>query len=427
MNLQQTSTDGPGLTYVVHFAEVALKGKNRPEFMKLLRRNISNSLIGLDPVVRHADGRFLVTAKGDGKELESRLSKVFGVAWYARAAVVSRDYQSISEAVLSEASSERGATFRIHARRSDKAFPMTSQELASKLGAEVAASSGMKVDLSDPQVTIHADIAASMAFVYSSKHRGLGGLPVGCAGRVIHLFSGGIDSPPAAWLLMKRGARPVYLHFYLAPTPQYAIDSKVSRLVRILSEYGGKSTLVLVPFAEYQASTLDAPGDFEPSLFRRFMRMAAEKVAPIFGASAVSTGDSLSQAASQTIWNMAAFDRGSTLPILRPLLTYDKEEVISLAKSIGTYEASLEEYRDCCAIVTKHPRTRTSPDSIDRLAKQFEFDALAERALGAGTVVAHDPTDGATKVIPLAEIISKRAGHESDEESPVVASPLGDP
>ena len=415
------------MTYVVHFAEVALKGKNRPEFMKLLRRNISNSLVRFNPLVQHADGRFLVTARGDSLELESGLSKVFGVAWFARAAVVSRDYQSISSAVLSEASSDRRTSFKIQARRSDKAFPMTSQELASKLGAEVAAVSGMKVDLSEPELTIHADVAASKAFVYSSKRKGLGGLPVGCAGRVIHLFSGGIDSPPAAWLLMKRGARPVYLHFYLAPTPQYAIESKVPELVRILSQYGGKSTLILVPFAEYQASTLDAPGDFEPSLFRRFMRLTAEKVAPLFGASALSTGDSLSQAASQTIWNLAAFDRGSSLPILRPLLTYDKEEVISLAKSIGTYDVSLEEYKDCCSIVTRHPRTRTNPDSIDELARRFEFDALSDRSLKEGTVVAHDPSDGRTRVVPLADIASKRARSESDEEAPVVAPALNDP
>jgi tRNA uracil 4-sulfurtransferase len=234
-------------------------------------------------------------------------------------------------------------------------------------------------------------------------------LPLGTAGRVMHLFSGGIDSAPAAWLMMKRGSIPVYLHFYLAPTSEYALQSKVLSTVKVLSDYLGKSTLVLVPFADYQLSAGGAPEDLEPSLFRRFMRVTAEALAPYFGASAISTGDSLSQAASQTIWNLASFDAGSSLPVLRPLLSYDKEEVVSLAKRIGTYDLSIQEYKDCCAIVTRHPKTRVKSVVVDRYAERIGFQGLAASSIDKGTLVAYNPYNRSLTTSPLSEMQPRQA------------------
>ena len=239
--------------------------------------------------------------------------------------------------------------------------------------------------------------------VYAGMRAGPGGLPVGTAGRVMLLFSGGIDSPVASWLLMKRGCMPVYVHFYLAPSPAAALESKITKLVKVLSAYGGKSTLVLVPFAEYQLATAGKAEELEPSLFRRFMRMACESLAPWFGASAIGTGDSLSQAASQTLWNLAAFDGGSTVPILRPLLTFDKEEIIGLAKSISTYEPSLEEYKDCCAIVTRHPRTRLKAAAIDEAVERLGLRKLVWEVVERSTLVTYNPVKGGLKSVPLAD------------------------
>lgn len=261
----------------------------------------------------------------------------------------------------------------------------------------------MKVDLTNPEVVIRVDVTKSNAFVYSNKTPGPGGLPVGTAGRVLHLFSGGIDSPVAAWLLMKRGCVPVYLHFYLAPTPRNALDSKVTKQVKVLSSYGGKSTLILIPFAEYQLATAEGPGDLEPSLFRRFMRMTAEALAPALGAVAVSTGDSLSQAASQTLWNLASFDHGSSLPILRPLLAYDKDEIIGMARRISTYDLSLEEYKDCCAIITRHPRTRVKSDLVDEYVRRLRLPELVQTVLDQGTLVSYNPVGDVLKSSNLAE------------------------
>jgi len=390
---------------------VALKGKNRPEFVRILRRNLKRAVAALgEATVESREGRVILETKGEASQVESALSKVFGVAWFAKASMVERDYESIRSAVIDGAKKEEGS-FKVAARRSDKSFPIGSMELGRRLGEEVIEQTGRPAQLSDPSTTIHVDVLHDHALVYAAKTQGPGGLPVGTGGRVAHLFSGGIDSPVAAWLLMKRGCRPVYVHFYLAPSPDYALESKVARIMRLLTDYSGRSSLMLIPFAEYQLATAGAPSDSEPSLFRRFMRVTAEELASTFGASAVSTGDSLSQAASQTLWNMAVFDSGSNYPVLRPLLGYDKEEIVQLAKKIGTYEPSIEEYRDCCAIITRHPKTRVKRELIDSLSESLGFPALAKRCIALGTLAQFDRRNPGPEVTPLQEIIERRKLH----------------
>ncbi len=388
--------------FVAHYSEVALKGNNRPEFVRALRRSINTALSGLEHSLVHSGGRFIVEVDASREEGAARLSHVFGIAWFAPVEVVPQDYGKILEAVLDAGRATPAQTFKISPRRSDKTFPMRSQELAAKLGAEVAKVTGMAVDLSAPERSIHVDIFPGSALVYSERSRGLGGLPLGTAGRVMHLFSGGIDSPVAAWLMMKRGARPVYLHFYLAPTPRAAVESKITRLVKCLSAYEGKSTL-LVPFADYQLATAGVPGELEPCLFRRFMRMTAEALAPRFGASAISTGDSLSQAASQTLWNIASFDEGSSIPILRPLLTYDKDEIVALARRIGTFDLSLEEYKDCCAMITKHPRTRVKGAVLSEYVARFGLQDLVWKSVEKATLVTYNAAGDVLRSSPFAE------------------------
>lgn len=393
--------------FVVHYSEVALKGNNRPEFVRAFRKNINKALHGIDHEGVFTEGRLLITSDADPDEISRRLGRVFGVSWFAPVTRVKQDYSSMLEVALDSAKSTAGKSFKIVPRRTDKAFPLTSQQLANSLGAEVEKRTGLEVDLKNPDLAIHVDVVRGGALVYTDKRRGVGGLPLGTAGRVMHLFSGGIDSPVAAWLLMKRGTRPVYLHFYLAPTPASALDSKITRLVKVLSEYGGKSTLVLVPFAEYQLATAGVPADLEPSLFRRFMRMVAEGLAPRFEATAVSTGDSLSQAASQTIWNLASFDSGSSLPILRPLLTYDKDEIVGLARKIGTYDMSLEEYKDCCAMITRHPRTRLKAELVSEYVHRFALQDLVWRSVDKATIVTYNPAGAVLKHFPLTESAPK--------------------
>jgi thiamine biosynthesis protein ThiI len=407
--------------HVVHYSEVALKGKNRPEFLRALRHNILRALAGLQPKVSLRDGRFIVQADGPAAELEERLSSVFGIAWFAPVSVVPSTYAAIQEEVLRQARLASQPSFRISPRRSDKSFPVGSSELAARLGSEVVKTTGMKVNLVQPGIDIHVDVITREALVYSAKISGPGGLPVGTAGRVMHLFSGGIDSPVAAWLLMKRGCRPVYVHFYLAPTPESALDSKIMRLIKVLSRFGGRSTLVLIPFTEYQLAASRETEGLEPSLFRRFMRLTAEALAPKFRAAAIATGDSLSQAASQTLWNLGAFDDGACLPVLRPLLTFDKDEIIDMARKIQTYDISIEDYKDCCSIITRHPLTRVKSAVISEWAERLRFDDLVSRSIEHGTLVAWDPTAGKAKVTPLGGFLgeaSRRRAAENALEGP---------
>jgi thiamine biosynthesis protein ThiI len=392
-----------GTQFVAHYSEVALKGNNRPEFVKALRRNINRSLAGIDHSLTHSGGRFIIDVTGDSKHVPLRLSHVFGISWFAPVSAIPQEYSMIVGSVLECAESAEGRTFKISPRRSDKSFPMNSQELAAKLGAEVVKHTGKSVNLSDPDLSIHVDVVRGKVLVYTDRTKGPGGLPLGTAGRAVHLFSGGIDSPVAAWLMMRRGTKPIYLHFYLAPTPRAAVDSKITKLLKVLSAYEGKSTLVLVPFTDYQLTTMGVPGELEPSLFRRFMRMTAEWLAPRFGAVAVSTGDSLSQAASQTLWNLASFDQNATLPILRPLLTYDKDEIIALARRIGTYELSLEEYKDCCAMITRHPKTRVKGTLISEYVRRCGLEDLVGQTVEKATLVSYNPVRDSLKASPLAE------------------------
>ncbi len=400
-------------TFVVHYSEVALKGKNRPEFARALTRNIKRALWGMNATVSQSESRIFVEVDDREQEVAEKLSRVFGVSWFAPASSVPPDYESVRDATLRCAVSLPGRTFRISARRSDKSFPMTSGELDRTLGSEVVGLTARPVDLSSPDATIHVDVLRRRALVYSARTRGPGGLPVGTAGRTMHLFSGGIDSPVAAWLLMKRGCRPVYLHFHASPPGEAPMDGKVARLVKVLAGYCGKSTLVLVPFAEYQIATMDAPGELEPSLFRRFMRISAEALAPAFNASGISTGDSLSQAASQTLWNIRTFDEGSSLPVLRPLLTYDKEEIVSLAREIGTYELSLEEYKDCCSIVSRHPKTRAKAATVSEFATRLAFSDFAWKSFDQGTLISYDPERPEPKVLPLGDALRRAASRDA--------------
>lgn len=397
--------------FVVHYDEVALKGNNRADFVKALKRNINRSLKGVEHETRFSEGRIFVDTNGDPAMVEQRLSRVFGISWFALVVSVPREYPMILETAMNLAKDCAGHKFKIAPKRADKSFSMTSHELAVQLGAEVAKETGMGVDLMNPDLTIHVDILKHRALIYSDRSSGLGGLPVGTAGRVVQLFSGGIDSPVAAWLLMKRGSRPTYLHFYLAPTLAGPMESKIMKLIKVLSSYAGRSTIVLCPFADYQLATTGVPADVEPSLFRRFMRMVAEDLAPRFEASAISTGDSLSQAASQTIWNLAPFDEGSSLPILRPLLTYDKDEIVKLARKVGTYELSLEEYKDCCAMITRHPRTRIKTGLISDYVDKFGLKELARTSIEHAVLVVYDPERDEFKQSPLVELPQKARFH----------------
>ena len=363
---------------VVHYGEIGTKGANRQVFEACLRRNILAALVPSGGArISIVDNRFLVVLdEKQVSEAKRALARVFGIVWFAQVEGVSLSYPEIRDGALRVLTGcKMDQRFRVSVRRPNKSFGMSSQELAGKLGEDIIERLGMRVDLSSPDVTLYADVISKEALVYREHLRGPGGLPVGVSGRVLHLLSGGIDSPVAAWLMMKRGCRPVYLHFYVAPRAEPIVESKIGGLIRILSLTGEESRLILIPFSPYQVGTTDLHPEFEPIVFRRFMRMVAESLASSLDFPAISTGDNLAQVASQTLQNIACIDAGSSLPTLRPLLAYDKDEIIQLARQIGTYATSILEYKDCCSIVSRHPRTRMKISDVDEASRRPFDDA----------------------------------------------------
>lgn len=398
----------PRASLVVHYAEIGTKGNNRAYFENQLDRNIREKLSQAGEFqVEFVDQRLVVRAgRASLDRAAAILRGVFGVAWFAEVAECALDYQAAKEAALREMARQKQegvSSFRVTCRRANKGFELSSQEMAVRLGEDVM-KAGFKVDLSTPEVTLFVDILSDRILVHTSKDKGPGGLPVGVTGKVVHLLSGGIDSPVAAWLMMKRGCDLTYAHFFVAPSAEEIAQTKMVGLLRTLAKYGtGGARMVLLPFMDYQVATADLRPDYEPVVFRHFVRLVAEKVALRVGAAALSTGDNLGQVASQTLFNLACIDAGATMPVLRPVVGYDKSEIIALAQSIGTYEDSITDYKDCCSIVSRHPRTRMNVEAVLEASRRYDFASLAQRTLDSASVMRLDGKTGEIRVEPMAE------------------------
>jgi len=393
---------------VVHYAEIGTKGNNRAYFENHLERNLAEKLEPLGKFkVELADQRLIVSNEDDPEDWRGAmavLKQVFGVAWLAKVVECPLDYEGVRTTAVKEMAALKSnpSTFRVTAKRSNKSYPLTSQQMAVKLGEDLMKETGLGVDLSNPQATLFVDILSDRVLLHTSKERGPGGLPVGVTGKVVHLLSGGIDSPVAAWLMMKRGCDLTYVHFFVAPSAEHVLDTKMARLLKALSRFGiGGGRLILVPFTDYQVATGDLRPEYEPVVFRHFMRIVAEKVAHRVGAIALSTGDNLGQVASQTLYNLACIDAGASMPTLRPVVGYDKSEIVKLAQEIGTYEDSIADYKDCCSIVSRHPRTRMNVEAVLEASLRYDFPALAERTLSQAAAMKFDSHSRNLELEPL--------------------------
>ncbi|MDP7976904.1 MAG: tRNA uracil 4-sulfurtransferase ThiI, partial [TACK group archaeon] len=340
--------------YVVHYAELALKGKNRGYFESLLANNIRQKL-GQDYKVERLQGRIIIRPpRGSEEETKERLREVIGIKNYAPAYLVDNDvlFKEVPEIVnLGSVPS-----FRVTARRTDKRFPMNSMEIQAKLGeAFIERYPKVKVQLSNPSLTVNVEVLEDRSLVYWLKYEGIGGLPVGSSGKVLSLFSGGIDSPVASFLAMKRGCRTDLIHFHAFPNASQVKGTKIEELARRLSRFEPSIKVLLAPYHYFYVYFLNYPEKYHLVLFRRFMMRVASRVLESEGYDALVTGDSLSQVASQVMNNLKLIDKATDSLVLRPLITYDKEEIIEKAREIGTYELSIKPYRDCCSMVSLHP------------------------------------------------------------------------
>lgn len=374
-----------GRVCVIHYSEIGLKGRNRPFFERKLVENVKRVLRGvLDVRIERLQGRLVFPIdNADLQRVVESMKSVFGISWFAFASVSEPTIDSIKKTVLEEASRivTGGNALKVEVKRADKSFPLTSIGLSKILGDALVRNLGVKISLKNPSKKIYVEILKREAYVFTERIRGPGGLPVGSSGKVLSLLSGGIDSPVASYLMMKRGCEVHYIHFHPFYDNSEAENSKVMEIVRKLLPYSGRTTVTFIPSYEFQMATVNMPAKYDLVLFRRFMFKVAEKVAETEGAKALVTGESLAQVASQTLDNMVAISIGLKMPVFRPLIGYDKEEIIALANKIGTYDLSIKPYKDCCSIIARHPETRAKPEVVKELEDKINMDSIVEKSI----------------------------------------------
>ncbi|MCL6548781.1 MAG: tRNA 4-thiouridine(8) synthase ThiI, partial [Alicyclobacillus sp.] len=372
------------------YGEIGLKGHNRSEFEKILADNMRRATARWPEVkVARIDGRLLVQLNGrPAEQVIPALQKVFGIVSLSPVEVVEPDLEQISQAAVRvmQAAPVSGGdkTFKVEAKRADKRFPLPSPDIARRVGAHVLrALRDWRVDVHEPAHTLYVEVRENGAFVYGARWPGLGGMPVGSSGRVGLLLSGGIDSPVAGWLAMKRGAEVEAIHFHSFPFTSERALQKVQTLAQILADWGGRVRLHVVHFTEVQTEIRKhCPEALGITVMRRMMFRIAAALAERRGLLALVTGESLGQVASQTLESLRVINDVVRLPVLRPLIAEDKVDIMRRAREIGTYETSILPYEDCCTIfVPKNPRTRPTLEEAERAERGLDVEPLVRQAL----------------------------------------------
>lgn len=376
---------------LVHYHELALKGRNRKHFEYRLVHHLRRALKPLTHVqVEALQGRIRVsfTDETAWPRLKQQLQRVFGIVNFSLTRSVPLPYNNpdltaLKAAITSHLPSHPYQTFRVSAKRADKRFAKTSMDVEREIGAAVVEQTGKQVKLKNPDLTILVELVPPEAYYSCEREPGAGGLPTGTGGKVISLISGGIDSPVATYRMLKRGCKAVFVHFHGRPYLSRVSEEKVQDIVKLLTAYQLHSRLHLVPFGDIQSQiVVNSPPPVRVVLYRRLMLRIAAKIAEQEEAWGLVTGDSLGQVASQTPENIAVINQATTLPILRPLIGMDKIEIIQQAQVIGTYETSIEPDQDCCTLfVPKHPRTRCDLPSILRIEEHLDIPGLIQQGL----------------------------------------------
>ena len=378
---------------LIHYNEIALKGRNRPFFERALLGNIKRALADCAfKKARIIFGRIVIwfEADVDEKLMSEKLNKVFGIANFSFGWELSSEFSKISDEVPDILKEQEFKTFRVTARRAGAEFPMSAQEINEKLGALIVEKLEKKVDLENHDLNCYLEIVGNLVFFYLKKEKGLGGLPVGVSGKVLALLSSGFDSPVASWQLMRRGCRVDFIHFHSYPQTSKESQENVWEIVKILNQYQFSSKLFLIPFLDIQKEISVKSEDVSQRvvLYRRFMMRIAEQIARKENHGALVTGDSLGQVASQTLENIGVISQAIIIPIFRPLIGANKEDIINIARQIGTYEISARPYDDCCSLfLPEYPETRAKLEVILEIEKKLDEDKLISEAVGGMEVV----------------------------------------
>jgi len=376
---------------VVHYKELALKGRNRPWFVQVLVRNLRTALKGLEVKgVRSIMGRIEIDL-GPGAafdEARDRIARVFGIANFSLAGRASHDFRELADAILADLGDRHASSFRVSARRADKRIPYTSPQLEREVGGLIKQAKGWRVDLDEAALTIHLEFLPDHAFYFFGKEPGAGGLPSGTSGKLTCLLSGGIDSPVAAYRMMRRGCTVSFVHFHSYPILSRASQEKVREIAALLTTYQQHSRLAMVAFGEIQQQVvLAVPPEFRVVIYRRLMLRIAERLARKWHARALVTGEVVGQVASQTLENMTTIADACSLQILRPLVGMDKDEISDQAGRLGTLPISNIPDQDCCTLFTpRNPATRARLDEVLRAEAALPIEEMVAGAVGAAAI-----------------------------------------
>lgn len=371
---------------IIKFHELALKGKNRPMFIRRLARNLKQAVKGTG-VKKVWIGHMLVgmtlAEDADWPEIKTRIRDCFGVAKFFPTHKLGLDLNEVKALLPAELKTRKFESFRISAHRSDKRFPARSSDINRDLGTFVQELTGAAVKLKNPDLEIFLDIHHDGILVYFDEVQGYGGMPVGVSGTTMALLSGGIDSPVAAWYMMKRGSTSKFVHFHSHPLVDTSSIEKAEELAQMLTRYQYNSELYLVPFGRLQQQIIvSVPPSYRVVLYRRFMVRIAEALARKHNAMALVTGESLAQVASQTLDNITVVDDVARMPILRPLIGFNKNEIIEVSQKIGTFPVSILPDQDCCTLfVPKHPVIHGNIKTVEKLEAMLPVEEMVASAL----------------------------------------------
>lgn len=371
--------------------ELALKGLNRNSFEDKLIKNMKIRLADLGRFTfTKSQSTIMVDPEDEDIDLDDaadRLSKVFGIAALSRACVCEKDFDCIKTTAVGylEEQLEDARTFKVEAKRSDKKFPMKSPEICREAGGYILSKfHHLKVDVHNPDIIVTIEVREQYAFIHGNSIKGAGGMPTGTSGRAAVLISGGIDSPVAAYMMAKRGIELCAVHFASPPYTSELAEMKVMELLKRVAKYSGTITTYVVPFTKIQEQIRNlCPEEYFTIIMRRIMMIVSEKIAQGQNCSALITGESVGQVASQTIYALACTDCVVNMPVFRPCIGMDKEEIISISRKIDTFETSIQPYEDCCTVFTpRHPKTRPHLDDVVRAQNKIEdLDRLIDEAV----------------------------------------------
>ena len=371
---------------MIRFGELSTKGKNKKDFVRILYTNMKHSLSDF-PLVKLETRYDHIYVHLNGQDYEpviSRLQDISGIQGLSLVCKIENDINKIQEASLELIKQEEGKTFKVKVKRSNKDFPLNSEEITRKVAPVILKNTELKVDVHNPDILLNIEVRDEGTYIFVKTFMGAGGYPLGVAGKAMHMLSGGIDSPVAAYLMMKRGVTIECIHFASPPYTQEAVIYKLEDLLRKLNRYPPRIRLYIVPFTKIQEAIYDnAPESYCITLMRRMMYRLAARLAKRRNCLVISNGESIGQVASQTLQSIKTINEVTNIPVIRPCATMDKLEIISLSKKIDTYDISIRPYEDCCTIFTpKAPKTAPRLEQVEELEKGFEFESLIDEALG---------------------------------------------